>query len=424
MQLLALPPLRRRIKPLFGLYGFCFRPRCQFGTRETDSNSVLPATAIDDIESKLARLKVAQLNEMMRDRGIVQGVGKAHKVATLGSYILQAQKLALDRFGGKKQRVSRHSVHKAFVPQEVVSVDIGFKNLAYAHISCTGKLLEWKRIELLQEATFEPWTLARVVEEFVRDTLPARPAAVCTYIIEHQRFRSQGSAAVTNSTMLNNLIEALLFANLRHSGAYIEPVNPAMVSAHWGLTNSCGANNTSESVGKLVARLNGTLSAHRQLTSLQHELIQRFLGKTSPSRCRKMATPDEADSKDHSKVAEKKLGLMREARRRLIKKQRSIAMVQAWILSSLAGANRESKSNGFTNPTEQLAEALEQEKKMGLPGTCHLGDNHSRLQVASAIAEMFGNEKKKDDLCDCLIQGVAWYNWQHRAVAVLDEYCT
>ncbi|KAJ2454672.1 hypothetical protein GGF42_003566, partial [Coemansia sp. RSA 2424] len=265
-----------------------------------------------EIEGKLAALKVSQLNDTMRSCGLAQGTGKAHKLGALSSFIWSSQELALGRYLSQYRwpPLSLGETHAEVVPAEVVSIDIGFRNLAFAHVARCGRVLEWRRVELLTEANFEPWTLAAVVEEFVRTALPARPASACTYLIEHQRFRSQGSAAVTDSVMVNNLIEALLYANLRHAGAHIVAINPMQVSAHWGLIEGRGPPSTEpqqsaavganeaeppspqrgkrrgkrseegmdEHVAGLITRMDQILHEQKQLTSTQHTLIQQALG--------------------------------------------------------------------------------------------------------------------------------------------------
>ncbi|KAJ2453218.1 hypothetical protein EV183_002372 [Coemansia sp. RSA 2336] len=393
------------------------------------SSATAAAAPIGD---KLAKLKVSELNDIMRRCGIPLGIGKAHKIQSLSSFLQASQRLAIDRYQvhHKRQSPTATVANSWFVPREVVSIDIGFRNLAFAHVSSDGRVLAWKRVELLPEAVFEPWVLATAVEELVHNTLPVRLASQCTYIIEHQRFRSQGSAAVTNSVMVNNLVEALLYANLRHAGARIEAINPAQVSMHWKFpdtwdplveSTSCVAKADSDNnqisnksepakhkhdkkelLAETIVRMDQLLAEQKQTTHAQYiEILNALEANGKGKRASRAAGVRELAGL--MQMSAKQLGALRDQRRRLLKKERAISLVQSWMLAPLicpADGSSSALQDPYRCPDEMWP----------------FGDGS--MKFTNEMCTMFITEKKKDDLCDCIIQAVAWYRWQ---LSVVDE---
>jgi len=178
--------------------------------------------------------------------------------------------------GTKPQLLSRlqHEVHPAgtparatpaHAPQRIVSVDMGIKNLAFCVVDIAAPatsapqpaplalhVAAWQRQTLLGPAgartsaaadpppsPFAPPQLSRTALALVsRALLPWAPTAV---LLERQRFRSGGGAAVQEWTLRVNALEAMVWAVLRALGAAagaadprLVAVEPARVAAFWG----------------------------------------------------------------------------------------------------------------------------------------------------------------------------------------------
>ncbi|KAJ2158783.1 serine/threonine protein kinase, CMGC [Coemansia sp. RSA 552] len=409
------------------------RPTLAARSRSTAaSQAKVDTEALAEISAEVSKLKVAQLSAVMKSCALAQGTTKARKIDALSSFIWESQKLALDRYRSQHKRARKaaasSSIHKAFVPQEVVSIDIGFRNLAFAHVSKSGEVLGWQRSELLAEASFEPWTLAEVVERFVHESLPVRPAQQCTYIIEHQRFRTQGSAAVTNSTMVNSLVEALLYANLRHAGAHIEAINPALVSSHWRIADSWGFEDgdgedirpaasrrgsaKSEAIqgtAHAITQMDSVLYDQKRMASSQHDTILELIGE--PARRKRAArSPAARDMHELAQKGPRQLGALRDLRRRLIKKECAVSLVQSWILASLAPNAKHPRLPWLSAADGSFSGDL-----------WPFGADRA-MGFSPEVCGMFCSEKKKDDLCDCIAQAVAWFRWQHHVVSALDTF--
>lgn len=167
-------------------------------------------------------------------------------------------------------------------PRKIVSVDMGIRNLAYcvvesspkARTSVSGSLLKvtaWRRRDLLSSATAEPMlpagdvidvadattakqrkakkilpnkdaftpaVLSKTAFHVVQDLLAHNPDSL---LIERQRFRSGGAAAIQEWTVRVNMLESMLWASLetlRSSGTSTSfpetfAIEPRRVAEFW-----------------------------------------------------------------------------------------------------------------------------------------------------------------------------------------------
>lgn len=205
-----------------------------------------------------------------------------HRVATLIGSPCSGPKA--DRIYGINQAVneavSLRAQNKAL---SVVSIDMGIRNLAYCHLttqlpasgSCDSgpiSLDSWQRVEIATtlgntitkkaskavssiaqstesvmlrptakpkqiKESFEPEVYAKHAYGFIKDIIDRhKPTHV---LIERQRFRSGGAAAVQEWTLRVGVFEAMMYATLRtlneqhYCDCKVVPMSPNMVNRFW-----------------------------------------------------------------------------------------------------------------------------------------------------------------------------------------------
>jgi cruciform cutting endonuclease 1 len=205
-----------------------------------------------------------------------------HSIDSLQKLSAISLRTLLTSIGSRKSGNKLHLVQRLYrdlstpkiplakgIPQgsRILSIDMGIRNLAYCLTSFTSpeaeveershstkstlEVLAWARTNVLQstapsthiiddaENPFSPESLAPVALHLVNDVfLPLKPSVI---LIERQRFRSGGAAAVQEWTLRVNTLEAMLWAvmcTLRQAQDIevfpeVCAVSPAAVAAYW-----------------------------------------------------------------------------------------------------------------------------------------------------------------------------------------------
>jgi hypothetical protein len=197
----------------------------------------------------------------------------------------------------------------------VLSFDVGYRNLAYCHLTNDARVLDWARVDL-DLPSYHPSVVAPVVRQFIQDKVQHNISATDRVVIELQRARTAGAHSVLESTLRVNCVEALLWCGLYEAADKTQrPQLPMMA----------------------LARQNVDRVWQQELDAVVEENAGQF-----------------------SKI---KMGYYR-------KKQAGAALVQKWL------------------------------------------DTNTVIQCDDRFKAMFDEEKKKDDLSDCLIQALSWYKWE------------
>lgn len=333
----------------------------------------------------LNSLKAKTLQHLAFLTGLTSSGTKSHLVDHL---TVELQRPRLPRPGGR-----------------IVSVDMGIRNLAYCVLdtpsssSSTGTVHvhDWKRLDVLgrlvdrscdnsnadkssaaaldkrsqsAKADFSPSVMAAAALDITRNLLSYQPA---TILIERQRFRSGGGSAIQEWTVRVNMLESMLWACLeatkQSDSSRVVPsfpathaVSPARVAAFWTAGDD-----------DLLRPSPGLLQGEE---SGLPELPKRVRGA-------------------------KKSG-----------KNDKIAVVRSWLQGEGAVAldfslNAQSQADAFMSTPQSR-------KRSSKPV-----DDVSDVAENGLAGLAKTSTGKRDDLADCLLQGVAWHRWEQNRQGLL-----
>ncbi|KAI1373809.1 Ydc2-catalyt-domain-containing protein [Hypoxylon crocopeplum] len=272
--------------------------------------------------------------------------------------------------------------------QLILSVDLGIRNLGYSLLSPAAPLLApghlssaddlrrpprihlhaWQRRELVEQSAdgrndpeqFSPASLAIATDRLVRrDLLPLKPTHL---LIERQRWRSGGAAAIQEWTLRVNTLEAMLHASLR----------TLRELGHW----------------------NG------EIMSVPPDRVTRFW--PSPPLASGEAAP-KTRTRRPAKAVVAKVG--KEAKSQQNSKKHKIGVLANWLLQK--------DGNEVVLPANRDTEDAIKHFRTRLAGV-------RRSRLTDDLVRDVG-PRKLDDLTDSLLQGVAWLKWEENKESLLGE---
>ncbi|KAK1089180.1 hypothetical protein LTR48_000847 [Friedmanniomyces endolithicus] len=302
----------------------------------------------------------------------------------------------------------------------IVSVDMGIRNLAYcvldvpkpslSHASSTKasplQVLEWKRIDLLHPSAIEPQNPTpsddTQVKPSTKKPAPIPPSAFTpshlshtalalsrtllshsptTILIERQRFRSGGGPAIQEWTVRVNMLEAMLWACLQTLRE----------------TSSLDRTLSSTEAGSGARKGTGEFPAVFEV--LPARVAGFWVGEPGVSL---RMTAETFTSGRVEPAASAVLSSSASGRKRVQKKDK-VAVVRSWL--------DEDKGN----PDVSLAfsgEAAKIAKAFAAPTSRSSSSSRGTIEEGSVEEESEERMGKRDDLADCLLQGVAWTRWE------------
>ncbi|KAK3836515.1 MAG: mitochondrial resolvase Ydc2 [Linnemannia elongata] len=334
------------------------------------------------------------------------------------------------------------------MPRSIVSIDIGIRNLAWVELSKDGEILRWAVEDLVvpspssvssddpqaalqvkegEESTegvgssslkksrrrvgagsntkkkqrvkkepapaYDPRAVALRVDEVMR-TILQESESVQGIILERQRFRSGGMHAMLDWTFKCGVVEGMIhtwFAFWQHeqeSGqmvggeeeqkgekarVFIESVSPRAVAVRWGIGASGAKASASNRKKKQALLLDGTASDVKD-----NDTVSDVVEQEEGASVRSDAQVPKSLTYHH-------------------KKGQSKTIVDNWIYP-----NHGEEEHVDTSATSVTTES-------SLPAKF-------RVRCSPEMREWYSQEQKRDDLSDCLLQAVAWFEWKGRAV--------
>lgn len=297
----------------------------------------------------------------------------------------------------------------------IVSIDMGIRNLAYCRLtlpaasakSSAPLLTDWTRVAISRQPAaiesttekelFDPATYSQHAYALIMTLLfPETPSHI---LIERQRFRSMGGSAVQEWTLRVNMFEAMLYAvltTLASRGIWkgtVHAVLPAKVAGFW--VDEKDKDGPGETL------------------------------KGGNRRKKKTSAAEEHEEIETSKPTPKKPSQSQKT------KSRKIALVSHWLAQtpqiiqlqpqSLAAATAHaylSKTQGGRNG------GTEQKKRKSASASSAPSSPQATLEstaktgTTSLATPPLG---KLDDLADCLLQGMAWVQWERNRVRILER---
>ncbi|KAF9930577.1 hypothetical protein BGZ67_005730 [Mortierella alpina] len=300
--------------------------------------------------------------------------------------------------------LSIQRIKDKILPQSIVSIDIGVRNLAWVELSREGEILRWSIEDMLVPAKFpgpttslttqhdlptpsasepslesplpkrtsksrkrdpappyDPRTVAIRLDEVMRTIMSS--GSVQGVIIERQRFRTGGMHAVLDVTFKCGVIEGMIHTWLafwQHDWNLKNQARSKQDRQEASMTKGREAVFIESVPPRAVATWWGIGASSRRSPADVEPILEGEKGNPSPGK----RLPEE--KKEYS-----------------AKKGQSRAIVDAWINNDTAARD--------------------------LP-TC------LKVKCNNALREWYSQEKKRDDLSDCLLQAVAWFEWKGRAI--------
>ena len=307
-------------------------------------------------------------------------------------------------------------------PTTIVSIDMGIRNLAYCRLtlppssarSSAPLLTDWTRVAIsrhpaatetaTEKEPFDPATYSQHAYALITTLLfPNTPSHI---LIERQRFRTMGGSAVQEWTLRVNMFEAMLYAvlaTLTARGVWkgtVHAVLPAKVAGFW--------------VGE------------------KDEDEPRETPKGRNKRNKKISALDEHDESEPPQNSSKTPTKSQKT------KTRKVTLVSHWLTQTPSIIKPQPQSPAAHTAHAYLSKAQGGRSRSGSatknrkstmssppstsPSPIETSEPTAKTEDTEITTSSFEPPLGKlDDLADCLLQGMAWIQWERNRVRILER---
>lgn len=248
----------------------------------------------------IAGLKGIELRTLATSIGINSSGTKATLISSLETQIPRA---SLPQSHDTLDSAPSPGRSNSHARANVLSIDMGIRNFCYSRFlvhdspQVAPQLVQWERKDIGEgpktldsvavNESFEPHVYAALAYDVLdRIFQEGRPSHV---LIERQRFRSMGAAAVQEWTLRVNMFEAMLYAvleTLKRQGRWdgdVYGVSPARVAQFWvgGAEMETGASRKKQKKDDEPGEKTVKTSKSKQTKALKMQLVGKWLRDSS-----------------------------------------------------------------------------------------------------------------------------------------------
>lgn len=382
----------------------------RIGSPTSGRKPVLAARLTQDLQ--VPRLPLSCKNATSRTKSGRAQIGNHKKSARILSIDMGVKNLAFCVADASMQSRAGQS-GKSESDSEARQVEAKMHTIAWRRVDVMHEIAEANARHQLQigdhsvapepnlEGSFHPRVLARAAHALLtRVLLPYKPDII---LIERQRYRSGGGAAIQEWTVRVNMLESMLWAVLEaikgHTWNLPSPsntedagqpqvfdVSPARVGTFW------------------IDSLDEEHDARRSAASIQAFKLGPK-GEVSENACESIAT---ARKMSAAKV----------------RKKDKIQLVRSWLShapysskTARTGSNKEQVQENNASITFSFAPEAEETRE----ALCIIRSSTKRSKITNKNIAKTGDVRKLDDLADCFLQAAAWVAWEWNRLEIQRE---